>query len=29
VTPGALAVGDHVLWVTIPSTKQIYPITFR
>jgi streptogramin lyase len=27
-SPGYLAVGDHVLWVDIPSTGQVYPITF-
>jgi hypothetical protein len=26
--PGRVAVGDHVVWVDIPSTGQIYPITF-
>jgi streptogramin lyase len=27
-SPGYLAVGDHVLWVDIPGTGQVYPITF-
>ncbi len=27
-TPGELAVGDHILWVDVPSTNMIYPIRF-
>jgi streptogramin lyase len=27
-TPGHLAVGDHVAWVDIPTTHEVYPITF-
>ncbi|MFL5829478.1 MAG: serine/threonine-protein kinase [Solirubrobacteraceae bacterium] len=27
-TPGHLAVGDHVAWVDIPTTHQVFPITF-
>jgi hypothetical protein len=27
-SPGYVAVGDHILWVDIPSTGQVYPITF-
>ena len=27
-TPGGLAVGDHIVWVEVPSTKLIYPIRF-
>jgi Protein kinase domain len=27
-TPGHLALGDHVAWVDIPTTHQIFPITF-
>jgi hypothetical protein len=26
--PGHLAVGDHVAWVDVPSTRRVYPITF-
>jgi hypothetical protein len=28
-TPGHLAVGDHVAWVDIPTTHEVYPITFQ
>jgi hypothetical protein len=27
-TPGHLAVGDHMAWVDIPTTHEVYPITF-
>jgi hypothetical protein len=27
-TPGHLAVGDHVVWVDIPTTHQVFSITF-
>ncbi len=28
-TPGHLAVGDHVVWVDIPSAHEVIPITYR
>ena len=27
-SPGYLAVGDHILWVDIPGTGQVYPVRF-